>query len=152
MSAEHVDIHEDVISVIQLPYTESIVDSIDNTLITCNHCNAAIDVLDEAVQCQDCCKWVEFRCTSLNDSDRDQYRTNKDRFWVCDICNNDLINACPELPSFIPCKPLDNVVWGKLKGDSILDELNLAHNEIVKWKANLFLTPSGQIGKSFIFF
>ena len=42
------------------------------------------------------------------------------------------------------------VVWGKLRGDQITQEINDAYREVIRWKPNLFKVPSGQTGDKFI--
>lgn len=40
--------------------------------------------------------------------------------------------------------------WGELNGEMFVKQVNEAYEEIVKWKRNIFLLPSGKAGKEFI--
>ena len=40
--------------------------------------------------------------------------------------------------------------WGERKGSDFTDDLNIAYEQIVFWRQNLFLLPSGKYGKKFI--
>ena len=40
--------------------------------------------------------------------------------------------------------------WGERKGSDFTDDLNIAYKQIVFWRQNLFLLPSGKYGKKFI--
>ena len=55
-----------------------------------------------------------------------------------------------ELPEYQAAKNPESVVWGMLQGSAILTTLNNAYTQIARWKPNLFLTPSGSVGKAFI--
>ena len=54
------------------------------------------------------------------------------------------------LPAFIPSNFSEDIEWGILKGSEITSELTNCYEKIIKWKRNLFLVPSGKIGKTFI--
>lgn len=59
--------------------------------------------------------------------------------------------AIPDLPTVTPSKAdLSKAIWGKLKGDKIEEWVSKTYNKIVRWKRNLFMTPSGQAGKQYI--
>ncbi len=54
-----------------------------------------------------------------------------------------------ELPPFSSaCEP--HCDWGDRDGASFSQELHAAHAEIVNWRRNIFLVPSGEQGKEFI--
>ena len=40
--------------------------------------------------------------------------------------------------------------WGSLDGKSFCNAINEAYNDVIHWKRNIFLLPSGAAGKSFI--
>ena len=40
--------------------------------------------------------------------------------------------------------------WGRLDGRDFAHTVHCAYNEIVHWKRNVFMVPSGKIGKAFI--
>jgi hypothetical protein len=41
-------------------------------------------------------------------------------------------------------------MWNEVNGTDFCDMINDAYEEIVNWKRNVFLVPSGRVGKSFI--
>lgn len=55
--------------------------------------------------------------------------------------NNSFNDAPNEEPSF---------KWNEVKGDEFCARINDAYEEIVHWKRNVFLIPSGRSGKSFV--
>ena len=60
--------------------------------------------------------------------------------------------ATPEpcLPGFQPMSATSNFKWGEVDGDVFCSNINSAYAEIVHWRRNLFLVPSGKAGKEFI--
>ena len=54
------------------------------------------------------------------------------------------------LPPYNNPKSINDAVWGKLRGKEIADWVNMAYDETVKWKRNIFLVPTGKIGQSYI--
>ena len=46
----------------------------------------------------------------------------------------------------MPC----NFQWGRINGEVFSQQITRSYEEIVKWKRNVFLVPSGKVGKSFI--
>ena len=57
--------------------------------------------------------------------------------------SNDPESSC-HLPVFDKHKDITTTSWGTLAGEQISTKCNQAYNEIVKWKRNLFLLPSGK--------
>jgi hypothetical protein len=47
------------------------------------------------------------------------------------------------------CSQLD-FQWGQLDGQTFCEMIDTAYNDIIHWKRNIFLLPSGAAGKSFI--
>ena len=43
-----------------------------------------------------------------------------------------------------------NFQWGSLKGEEFRSIIRLAYDEVVHWRRNIFLLPSGKFGKEFI--
>ena len=123
-------------------YLVESVGSSDAVTPTCGQCN--VDCV-EGIQCRDCNVWYHFRCSALSESECRLHENNRDFYWLCVNCNDDQPDSTLDLPPFQNAKSADNVVWGKLRGPAIMSELKDAHSEIVKWKANLFLTPSSSI-------
>lgn len=55
----------------------------------------------------------------------------------------------PQLPAFSPAaKP--NFRWGALTGEEFCDAIRSAYSEAVHWRRNVFMVPSGKIGKQFV--
>ena len=55
-------------------------------------------------------------------------------------------NPCPFMEDVMPC----NFQWGRINGEVFSQQITRSYEEIVKWKRNFFLVPSGKVGKSFI--
>ena len=53
------------------------------------------------------------------------------------------------LPPFVPVADRD-FQWGRLGGDDFAHALHSAYSEIVHWRRNVFLVPSGSAGKAFV--
>ena len=47
-------------------------------------------------------------------------------------------------------KPYFFYVWGSHTKDDVFQIINATYEEVVFWRKNLFMLPSGQAGKSFI--
>ena len=55
----------------------------------------------------------------------------------------------PDLPHFKNVtRP--NFSWGSLDGKSFCDAIRAAYFEVMKWRRNIFLVPSGRVGKEFV--
>ena len=117
--------------------------------LICGQCNVNVSCI-EGIQCGACSCWFHFRCSALSERECQLHENNRDFYWRCVHCNEDQTDSTLELPPFQSLKSADNVAWGKLRGSAIMSALKEAHSEIVKWKPNLFLTPSGSVGKDFI--
>ena len=55
-----------------------------------------------------------------------------------------------EDPWPLPSCPTPDFQWGSLDGKTFCDSIHEAYEEIIHWKRNVFLLPSGASGKSFI--
>ena len=70
---------------------------------------------------------------------------------VCKVnnINEEVINANQEfLAEHINIQ--SQFKWGDLSGEAFIQRINIAYEEIVKWRRNIFLLPSGKAGKAFI--
>ena len=56
----------------------------------------------------------------------------------------------PRLPEFEPLSAADNFTWGNVEGVTFKSAVNTAFMEIVHWRRNLFMIPSGKAGKEFV--
>ena len=54
------------------------------------------------------------------------------------------------LPAFQTVSNSCNFTWGELDGKSFCDLIEVAYSEVVHWRRNLFLVPSGRAGKAFV--
>ena len=54
------------------------------------------------------------------------------------------------LPGYDEPKDITRSKWGMLKGEQIITNCKRVYAEVVNWKRNLFLLPSGAAGKQFI--
>ena len=62
--------------------------------------------------------------------------------------NSDL-RAARQLPSFTPANA-PNCRWGDIEGIDFADSIEAAYSEVVHWRRNIFLVPSGSEGKYFV--
>ena len=51
----------------------------NDTLVTCEQCNASISCIDDAVQCCECYLWFEFTCSGIPDIEQDGLKHGRDR-------------------------------------------------------------------------
>ena len=78
---------------------------------------------------------------------QDQYENINTRENVC--INEEVINANQETSAeYINMH--SQFKWGDLSGELFVHRVNVAYEEIVKWRRNIFLLPSGKAGKAFI--
>lgn len=78
---------------------------------------------------------------------QDQYENINTRENVC--INEEVINANQETSAeYINMH--SQFKWGDLSGELFVYRVNVAYEEIVKWRRNIFLLPSGKAGKAFI--
>ena len=70
---------------------------------------------------------------------------------VCKVnnINEEVINANQEF-SAEHINIQSQFKWGDLSGEVLIQRINIAYEEIVKWRRNIFLLPSGKAGKAFI--
>ena len=52
-------------------------------------------------------------------------------------------NPCQFMEDVMPC----NLQWGRINGEVFSQQITRSYEEIVKWKRNFFLVPSGKVGK-----
>lgn len=52
--------------------------------------------------------------------------------------------------SFMQCSQPETQIWGSLTKEDVYHTIDQIYNEIVYWKRNLFMLPSGAAGKKFI--
>ena len=50
----------------------------------------------------------------------------------------------------IPTCPQPDFQWGLRDRKALCDMIDEAYDEIIRWKHNIFLLPSGSVGKSFV--
>jgi hypothetical protein len=113
-----------------------------------------------------CRKWFHMNCARLTDPDY-QHLLDTNTKWTCSTCTpvpslpaaqinlTDLENIDPtetgcHLPDFDKPRDITKSRWGVLEGEQILTNCKKVYTEIVKWRRNLFLLPSGAVGKQFI--
>ena len=63
--------------------------------------------------------------------------------------NDNLKNVHGQLPAFSP-QSAPNFCRGNMDGGEVLNEMNKIYDEVVFWKKNIFLLPSGKVGKDFV--
>ena len=55
----------------------------------------------------------------------------------------------PELPLY-PLLSQTAFTWGQLDGQDFTQAISTAYAEVVHWRCNLFLVPSGKAGRDFV--
>ena len=56
----------------------------------------------------------------------------------------------PPSASFYPTDQCVEFQWGEIDGTTVVESINDAYEEVIHWKRNSFLVPSGRIGKEFV--
>ena len=66
-----------------------------------------------------------------------------------DVCDRTDPEACTDLPPFNQMTPV-SFTWGEsMSGEDFIHAVTSAYAEVVHWRHNLFLLPSGRAGKRF---
>ena len=65
------------------------------------------------------------------------------------ICVTDPIIQA-NLPPFVPVNLIPTQAYNNTSGEAFVDSINVIYEEIIRWRKNLFLLPSGQYGKKLI--
>ena len=76
--------------------------------------------------------------------DPDEYPPVIDSIRVTDPTNRAF------LPSFLPANLIPTQAYNNNSGEVFADSINVIYEEIIRWRKNLFLLPSGQYGKKMI--
>ena len=74
--------------------------------------------------------------TSLEECERTERASQKD-------------STIPDLPRFDESARRE-FTWGRLSGDDFADAIHSAYSEMAHWRRNVFLVPSGSVGKQFV--
>ena len=61
--------------------------------------------------------------------------------------SNHGLSATPDWPS--PALHPPDFCWGSHEGKAFYDAVTTAYNEVIHWRRNVFLVPSGTAGKAF---
>ena len=62
--------------------------------------------------------------------------------------SNHVLSATPDWPS--PALHPPDFCWGSYEGTAHYDAVTTAYNEVIHWRCNVFLVPSGTTGKAFV--
>jgi hypothetical protein len=76
--------------------------------------------------------------------DPDEYPPVIDSIRVTDPTNRAF------LPSFLPANLIPTQAYNNNSGEVFADSINVIYEEIIRWRKNLFLLPSGQYWKKII--
>ena len=94
-------------------------------------------------------KWFHIECVGMSYSTFMQTFANQaGSSWFCQSC----MKVPPNIPIpsiFVTVQP-QNISWGNSKLSEFEQNIKSCYKEIVKWKKNLFLLPTGRVGKEFI--
>ena len=135
---------------------------------TCPVCKLTVeDQQSVSLWCDGICRrGYHQTCAGITMVQYQNLMTNANASWYCNSCKaenqrsvNTTTNAnvsMREYPAYNAAPRGNsghgrNLKWGNLTGfDEINTNLNLAYNEIVKWRKNSFKIPSGAAGKSLV--
>ena len=71
------------------------------------------------------------------------------RFHESETGNGNVNKLTGQLPAYKP-RSAPSFTWGDVNGMEVEKELDSIYKEVVFWKKNLFLLPSGKVGKEFV--
>ena len=60
---------------------------------------------------------------------------------------NDL--PLPQLPTITPVES-PRFHWGEVEGEEFAETIRAAYYEVTQWRRNIFLVPTGKVGKEFV--
>ena len=101
----------------------------------CPICRINVTYQDLALFCDRCKEWFHSNCLFITEPEYRCLAETSDE-WYCDHCQSIRAN---------------NIKWGDLVGeDSIIEVINEAYREIIKWKKNLFPLPRGKCGSDLV--
>ena len=105
---------------------------------------------DWAICCEgECGLWYHIECIGMDhETFQNCYVNANDATWFCFKCRK----IKPNIPSphSIPVAQRANMMWGKYPLGEFEKNIQICYKQIVKWRKNLFLLPSGRVGKDFL--
>ena len=100
--------------------------------------------------CDQCDKWYHGECVNVTSAAGQQMD-----MFICPTCTSVSSSQAtttnlPPSASFYPTDPCVEFQWGEIGGTTVVESINDAYEEVIHWKRNGFLVPSGRIGKEFL--
>ena len=104
-------------------------------VLNCPMCTLVVNDNDKALCCDLCSAWYHANCLLISEDEYNSMSGTPEK-WFCDHCSSMRANK---------------IRWGSFDGeDNISREINLAYQEIITWRKNLFTLPRGKSGTDFI--
>ena len=118
-------------------------------VVPCGVCNFDCEG-ENVIGCEGACyKWFHIECVNMSHSTFiNTFADKASSSWFCPSC----MKIPPYIPTpapFVSILP-QNITWGKSTLSEFEENIKSCYKEIVKWKKNLFLLPTGRVGKEFI--
>ena len=116
----------------------------------CSHdCEGQNDVGEYVIGCEGACKkWFHIECVSMSCSTLTELSQSNQK-WQCCACRDTPANI-PSPVTGLQTTSDESLRWGKVSLTEFEEQLISCYKEIVKWKKNLFMLPSGRAGKEFL--
>ena len=117
--------------------------------VPCGVCNENCEG-DNVIGCEgECYKWYHIACVGISYAQfLSTYAGKEEVKWLCQNCTK--IPANIPTPRIPPNVRSANLSWGESSLSEFEENIKSCYKEIVKWRKNLFLLPSGRAGKDFI--
>ena len=106
--------------------------------------------------CDRCNEWYHGDCVGITPSVGRQMETDAEEF-ICPTCSSPTARSCVVTAndpcsnaSFYPSDPCVDFQWGDIDGATFSQLMRDTYEEVVHWRRNNFLVPSGKSGKDFV--
>ena len=123
-------------------------------IYVCGRCQNDLDDQQNLIGCEGPCnRWFHAECAELTDIDYQQLLDDPASKWICPECGSTTPGTSIEvdLPPFLDDQ--DRILkakWGQYTGKPLIDAIDRTYAEVVRWKRNLFMVPTGKVGEQFI--
>ena len=114
------------------------------------NCEGENEVGGNVIGCEGGCgKWFHTQCIQMSHDVFMGFHSGQPQHsWSCTNCTVTL----PNIPTASPLSTSTalNLSWGKYPLSTFEKELHACYKEVMSWRKNMFLLPSGRAGKEFI--
>ena len=109
----------------------------------CAQCSKNLRSEPKAIGCdvQGCDRWFHPSCVTGT-------TTSQGDFWQCHLCHKD--SKTGSKPSKELTEGGENIKWGDLQGENLVEAIDKTYEVVVSWQRNSFKLPSGKAGKLFL--